>query len=198
MTFGPFIIEILKFSWGTVWYFQNNGKNNIRTLIKHCYWRRKFHQNLEISWKVLQRICSMEKKICRLFSVLKCGRTDTNDVQRSECPTEGFTPKSNKIINKTVLDNHEVKEQVWPFRKKKNSIGCVHHISHEYLGFRKICLKWVPVLLTVDQNHQRVDDSERCLKVLKRTKFSFHAVWNMGWKTDPPSYSGATRNATVC
>src|SRR5438034_6852539 len=38
---------------------------------------------------------------------------------------------------------------------------------------RKLLSKWVPRLLTVDQKQQRVDDSERCLKLFQRNKKSF-------------------------
>jgi hypothetical protein len=34
----------------------------------------------------------------------------------------------------------------------------VELIVHEYLDIRKLCAKWVPRVLTIDQNQQRVDD----------------------------------------
>ena len=38
---------------------------------------------------------------------------------------------------------------------------------------RKLCAKWVPRLLTVDQKQERVDDSEQCLAMFKRNKPEF-------------------------
>jgi len=38
---------------------------------------------------------------------------------------------------------------------------------------RKLCSKWVPRLLTVDQKQQRVDDSEHCLQLFQRNKQEF-------------------------
>ncbi|GFW56496.1 putative mariner transposase [Trichonephila clavipes] len=35
---------------------------------------------------------------------------------------------------------------------------------------RKLCSKWVPRLLTVDQKQQRIDNSEHCLELFKRNK----------------------------
>lgn len=49
----------------------------------------------------------------------------------------------------------------------------VGHIIYEYLGMRKLCAKWIPRLLTIDQKQQLVDDSEQCLKLLNRNKIDF-------------------------
>ena len=38
---------------------------------------------------------------------------------------------------------------------------------------RKMCSKWVPRLLIVDEKQQRVDDSEHCLKLFQRNKKEF-------------------------
>jgi len=49
----------------------------------------------------------------------------------------------------------------------------VGHIVHEYFGMRKLCAKWVPRELTIDQKQQRVDASEECLELLNRNKSEF-------------------------
>ncbi|QQP51227.1 Mariner transposase, partial [Caligus rogercresseyi] len=38
---------------------------------------------------------------------------------------------------------------------------------------RKLCSKWVPHLLTVDQKQEGADDSEKCLAMFKRNKLEF-------------------------
>jgi hypothetical protein len=38
---------------------------------------------------------------------------------------------------------------------------------------QKLCAKWVPPLLTMDQNQQRVNDSEQCLAIFNRNKDEF-------------------------
>ena len=40
----------------------------------------------------------------------------------------------------------------------------VRHILHENLHMKKLCARWVPCSLAIDQKQQRVDDSECCLK----------------------------------
>ena len=42
----------------------------------------------------------------------------------------------------------------------KISDGSVFTILHERLGMQKLCAKWVPRELTVDQKQQRIDASE--------------------------------------
>jgi hypothetical protein len=49
----------------------------------------------------------------------------------------------------------------------------VGHIVHEYFDMQKLCAKWLPHLLTIDQNQQRVDDSEQCLAIFNRNKDEF-------------------------
>ncbi|KAF7276305.1 hypothetical protein GWI33_010683 [Rhynchophorus ferrugineus] len=52
----------------------------------------------------------------------------------------------------------------------KISTECVHYIIHKYLDMRKHCAKWVPRELIFDQKQRRIDDSEQCLKMIKRNK----------------------------
>ena len=63
------------------------------------------------------------------------------------------------------------------------SEGSVFTILHESLGMRKLLSKWVPRLLTLDQK-QRVEDSERCLELLKQGKKDFlrrYVTMNETW-----------------
>ena len=48
------------------------------------------------------------------------------------------------------------------------SVGAVHNILHEKLEMKKMCARWVPRLLTIDQKRTRKDISEQCLTMLKR------------------------------
>ncbi|KAF7267809.1 hypothetical protein GWI33_019001 [Rhynchophorus ferrugineus] len=62
----------------------------------------------------------------------------------------------------------------------------VHHIIHEYLGMRKFYAKWVPRELTFKTHQkQRVDDSEQCLKMIKRNKPELLRRYATMDKTDP-------------
>ena len=52
----------------------------------------------------------------------------------------------------------------------KISEGSLFAILYKHLSMRKLCSKWVPRLLTVDQKQKRVDDSEPCLELFQRNK----------------------------
>jgi hypothetical protein len=49
----------------------------------------------------------------------------------------------------------------------------VRHIKHEYLDMQKLCTKWVPRVLTINQKQQRFDDSEQFLAIFNRNKDEF-------------------------
>jgi hypothetical protein len=66
----------------------------------------------------------------------------------------------------------------------KISKKCVGHIVHEYLDMLKLFAKWLPRLLTIDQNQQRVDDSEQCLVIFYRNKvelFRRYITMDVSW-----------------
>ena len=51
--------------------------------------------------------------------------------------------------------------------------GSIFTILHEYLNMRKLCSKWVPCLLTVDQKQQHVDNSDCYLELFQRNNKDF-------------------------
>ena len=62
--------------------------------------------------------------------------------------------------------------------------GSVFKILQEYLSMKKLCSKWVPRLLTVDQNQQILDDSEHCLELFQRNRKDFfmrHVTMDETW-----------------
>jgi histone-lysine N-methyltransferase SETMAR len=106
------------------------------------------------------------------FAEFKRGRTNTSDAERSGRPKEVITPENIKKVHKIILNDRKVKlsEIAETLKISKERVG---HIVHEYLGMRKLCAKWVPRELTVDQKQQRVDDSEQCLELINRNKTEF-------------------------
>ena len=58
----------------------------------------------------------------------------------------------------------------------KISEGSVFNILHEHLSMRKLCSKWAPCLLTVNQK-QCVDDSECCLQLFQCNKKEFLHIY---------------------
>ena len=78
-------------------------------------------------------------------------------------PNSAVVLKNIKKLHKLVLANH----------KFKISEGSVLTILHEHLSMRKLCLKWLLHLLTVNQKQQCVDNSEHCLQLFQRNKKEF-------------------------
>ncbi|KAF7267500.1 hypothetical protein GWI33_019279 [Rhynchophorus ferrugineus] len=96
----------------------------------------------------------------------------TEDGERSGLPKEVVTKKTIKKIHKIILNHHKLKlDEIAD--TLKISTERVRHIIHEYLGMRNPCAKWVPRELTFDQKQRRVDDSEQCLKMIKRNILEF-------------------------
>ena len=49
----------------------------------------------------------------------------------------------------------------------------VHNILHEKLHVKKLCTRWVPQLLTLDQKRMRKNVSMQCLTMFKRNPQDF-------------------------
>ncbi|KAF7268095.1 hypothetical protein GWI33_018756 [Rhynchophorus ferrugineus] len=92
----------------------------------------------------------------------------TEDGERSGRPKEVVTDKNilkiYKSLNDRKLKLNEIADTL------KISTGRLHHIIHEYLDVRKLCVKWVPCELSFEQKQRRVNDSEQYLKMTKRYK----------------------------
>lgn len=106
------------------------------------------------------------------FGKFKRGEMSIEDDPRSGRPKEAVTDENIKKIHKMILDNRKVKlmEIAETLKISKERVG---HIVHQYLDMRKLCAKWVPRVLTIDQKQQRVVDSEQCLAIYNRNKAEF-------------------------
>ncbi|KAF7264728.1 hypothetical protein GWI33_022529 [Rhynchophorus ferrugineus] len=96
----------------------------------------------------------------------------TEDGEHSGCPKEVVTDENIKKIHKMIWNERKLKLNETADTLKL-STERVHHIIHEYLGMGKHRAHWVPRELTFDQKQRRVDDSEQCLKMIKRNKPEF-------------------------
>lgn len=106
------------------------------------------------------------------YGKFKRGEMSTEDGERSGRPKEVVTDENIKKIHKMILNDRKIKlmEIAEALKISKERVG---HIIHQHLGMRKLCAKWVPRELTMDQKQQRIDDSEECLQLLTRNKPEF-------------------------
>ncbi|GFW51568.1 putative DD34D transposase [Trichonephila clavipes] len=94
---------------------------------------------------------------------------NTEDDARSGRPKEAVTDENIKEVHKIIFDNRKVK-MIEIAETLKISQERVGHIMNEYLDMRKLCSKWVPCELTINQKQQRIDDSKQCLELFNRNK----------------------------
>jgi hypothetical protein len=84
-------------------------------------------------------------------------------------PKQDISDENIKKVHKIILNDRKVKlieiSETLNISKKR-----VEHIVHGYLDMQKLCSKLVPRVLKIDQNQQRVDDSEQCLAIFNRNK----------------------------
>ena len=141
--------------------FKTIEKSEFHVLIKHCFLTGKN----TVQVKQWLHMCysdstPLETTVKRWYADFKRGHTDTNDAECSGRPNSGVVLENTK--NSTNLFWLIVNWSCMRYQELKISEGSVFTVLHEHLSMRKLCLKWVSRLLTVDQQ-QHVDNSEPCL-----------------------------------
>jgi [histone H3]-lysine36 N-dimethyltransferase SETMAR len=148
-------------------------KKEFRVLIKHCFSAKKNTIEAKV-WldKHYSDLAPGKSTVEKWFAKFKRGEMRTEDDARSGRPKEAVTDENIKKVHKIILDNRKVKliEIAETLKISKERVG---HIVNEYLGMRKLCSKWVPRELTIDQKQQRIDDSEQCLELFNCNKPEF-------------------------
>lgn len=148
-------------------------KKEFRVLMKHNFFMKKSAADTK-KWldECYSDSAPSEATIRKWFAKFRTGHMSIEDDERSGRPKEVVTAENVKKVHKIILNDRKVKlsEIAETLKISKERVG---HIVHEYLGFRKLCAKWVPRMLTPDQKQERVDDSEQCLELFKRNKPEF-------------------------
>ena len=90
------------------------------------------------------------------FSQFKAGRTSTDDDERSGRPVSSSTPEMIERVRKIIReDRRHTMDEVSML--VGISHGTCHKILTEDLKMQRVASKFVPRLLSVDQNQQRLD-----------------------------------------
>ena len=128
-------------------------KTEFRVLIKHCFLTGKDTVQTRI-WleKNYGKSAPSKATICGWFNEFKQRRRDTSDATRSGRPIEASIPENIKKLHRIVLNDRKVKVRELA-DMLKISAERVHHILHEHLQMKKLCARWVPRLLTIDEKH---------------------------------------------
>jgi hypothetical protein len=86
------------------------------------------------------------------FAKLKRGEMCIEGDVRSERPKEAVSDeRKHQKVHKIILNDRKLK-LIEIAGTLKISKKCVEHIVHEYLDMQNLCAKWLPRLLTIDQN----------------------------------------------
>ncbi|XP_055918683.1 protein GVQW3-like [Eupeodes corollae] len=122
-----------------------------RAVIKHFYLKElKPKEIKEEMDSTLGTYCPSYSTINQWVSEFKKGRLSTSDEPHSGRPVEVTTPDMIEKIHQIVLEDHRLKvHEIAKTCKMPNE--CVQNILHQHLHMQKLCARWVPRLLTVDQ-----------------------------------------------
>lgn len=112
------------------------------------------------------------KTVHKWIEEFKRGRTSCEDAARSGRPNEVTTEEMIEKVHKIVLADRRLKVRELAELVDISSER-VHNILHQHLDMNKLCARWVPRLLTLDQKRRRMDDSTDCLQRFNRNKSEF-------------------------
>ncbi|KMQ87583.1 mariner transposase [Lasius niger] len=148
-------------------------KDEFRAVIKHFYLKKWTAAQIKAELhEVHGDSAPALKTVYFWINEFKRGRTSTKDEARPGRPVEATTPEVIKKIHRIVMEDRRMK--VRDIAEIVGiSVGGVYNILHEKLEMKKLCARWVPRLLTIDQKRTRKDISEQCLSMLKRNAKDF-------------------------
>lgn len=148
-------------------------KSEKRAVIKYFYLKGltplQIKKELDSTLKDSSPSYSMVKQ---WVSEFKKGRTSTSDEPRSGRPVEVTTPEMIDKIHKIVVEDRRLKVSEIA-ETTRMSTERVRNILHEHLNMEKLCARWVPRLLTVDQKFTRKTVSIENLTLYKRNPNEF-------------------------
>ena len=102
----------------------------------------------------------------------KRGRKSLGDDERSGRPKTATTDENVAMVHQMVLDDRRIKvkeiAEVMNMPKER-----VCHILNQHSGMRKLSVRWVPRLLTVNQKRVRMNISNALLAQFRRNKSKF-------------------------
>ena len=138
-------------------------KSEFRVLIKHYFLRGKTISETKSKLdKYYSGSAPSFGMVQKWFTEFRFGRTSTETIPSPGRPNEITTPNIINKIHDMVLDDKKLKVREIA-ETTSISTERVHNILHEHLHMKKLCARWVPRLLTIDQKRIRVTTSEQNL-----------------------------------
>lgn len=114
--------------------------------------------------------------IYRWFSEFNRGRTSLTDEFKEGRPKSVVVPENIDAVCELIMQDRHV-----TYREIEASLGIsmtsIHKILHEHLAVKKICSRWIPHNLTIDQKNTRVNWCKEM--ILKYNRGASNAVYNI-------------------
>jgi len=125
-------------------------KDEFRAVIKHFYLKKWTAAQIKAELdEVHEDSASALKTVYFWINEFKRGRTLTKD-EACERPVEVTTPEMIEKIHRIVMENRRMKVRDI-VEIVDISVDRVHNILHKELEMKKLCARWVPRLLTINQ-----------------------------------------------
>ena len=131
------------------------GKNTVQAK----QWLHKYYPDSTSSIQMVEK----------WFSDFNRVRINTDDAECFSCLNSSVVPENTKKVHEMISSDRKFKSREIA-ETLKISESSVFTILHKNLSMRKICLQWVPRLLSVERKQQRLDDLERSSYLLQRNK----------------------------
>ncbi|UYV83836.1 hypothetical protein LAZ67_X000351 [Cordylochernes scorpioides] len=107
--------------------------------------------------------CLSQKNIYKWVNEFKSGRITCSDIERPGRPSVTATPSTINAVENLILEDRKI--SIFTIADNLHiSYGTVHTIINEQLQFRKICCRWIPHFLNLDQKLNRIRVSKALLK----------------------------------
>ena len=124
--------------------FKTMEKSDFRVLIKHCFLMGWGDTVWVKQWldKCYLDSAPFETMVKRWYADFKCGRTDANEAECSDCPNLAVVPENIKKIDKLILAVAWDSRGIEDIRRQ-----CIHQFAWTFFK-RKLCSKWMQHLLS--------------------------------------------------
>ena len=106
------------------------------------------------------------------YAEFKRGRTSTDDIKRPGRPNQAVTEGNIKQVHRIVFGDQKIKvSEIADMVTISTERVC--YILHGHPEMKKLSARWMPRSLTIDQEQQRFDNSERTLAFFQRNQTEF-------------------------
>ncbi|UYV60765.1 hypothetical protein LAZ67_1002197 [Cordylochernes scorpioides] len=138
--------------------------------------------------------CLSQRNIYKWVNEFKNGRITCSDIERPGRPSVTATPSTINAVENLILEDRKI--SIFTIADNLNiSYGTVHTIIKEQFQFRKICCRWIPHFLNLDQKLNRIRVSKALLKRYEGDHFLDQIV--TGDESWCYHYDPSTKRATM-